>query len=211
MMHALGRQHLARRGLTLLEVVLAVMLLGLAAASIMSALAYVANHAERSEQRLGAYELANRLVLQYLDDQDTMPSEALALEYGNYVYRWKLREQTVKMETTRKQEQRRSRTASTTGTTVSAPQGLDRFLRITVEVWIADDSGERSSPPPLEKMAEVSRVFDPIFPRNPDAMSRFDENDLNRLLSRLLGTSAPAGGNQGNGASGGSGSGGGGR
>ena len=66
----------ARPGVTILESVMAALLLGLICATIFSTVSAVATADLRGQQRLEALELSNRLILQYLDDKNKMPSEA---------------------------------------------------------------------------------------------------------------------------------------
>jgi len=55
-------------GMTMLEVVLSTVLLSLVSAAIIAAVAFVTGSENRRAVRLEAYEVANRLLLQYADD-----------------------------------------------------------------------------------------------------------------------------------------------
>src|SRR6185369_4416868 len=79
----------ARRGMTMLEVVLAVLVLGLVTVAITSTLSYVVGQRGYNEARLAGYELANRLVIQHLDDESVLESMAgKPLDYANRRFRF---------------------------------------------------------------------------------------------------------------------------
>jgi type II secretory pathway pseudopilin PulG len=84
-------------GLTLLEIVLASALLGMVAAGILGTLSAIWGWQGRQQEVLGAAEVANRLILTYLDDETVMPSQALPVAYGPYRYHWKMDKEPVKI------------------------------------------------------------------------------------------------------------------
>src|SRR5690349_3114057 len=67
----------SRRGSTFIETTCAVAMLAMVAAAVLGAFTTMYGAQTRMRNRLGAMELANRLVLQYLDDKDTMPQPGL--------------------------------------------------------------------------------------------------------------------------------------
>lgn len=169
-------------GLSLLEVVLSVVMLTGVATSIMSAIAYVERADARDKRRLAAHEIANRLVLQWLDDKEQMPEPGLPIAYGDrYQFFFELSVTQVQMELN--EQQVRTRTTF---------QSLDRYRLVAVRVFDSDDSDPRAVVPG-EELALLWRVYDPAFNRNPDAMNRFGERpddiwDLIHLLLRGGGT-----------------------
>ncbi len=185
--------------LTLLECVFAVVLLSLVAMSVMSALSYATAEQSIGQQKLGAYEVANRLVLQWLDDQDAMPDRNRVIEWGPYVYAWEMKKDRVTMEV----NDPRQLQAADDNAAVPLPagnelQGLSRFQLIEIAVYPADrQTGQKLS---LEPVAVLTRMYDPFATRNADAISRLDENDVSRMIQELTGqnitipTTPPAGG-----------------
>jgi type II secretory pathway pseudopilin PulG len=156
----------AGRGLTMLEVVFAVLLLGLVATSISSLLSLASRLHTDNIQRLGAYEVANRLILMHLDDRNSPPSDSAPISQGNYRYRFSIKEEPVKMKV--------KQTAATARSQGQVP--MDRFKRVTVTVWIVDDSsgGDNRYAAAGEQMAELTRIYDPFADlfRNPDSRDR---------------------------------------
>ena len=84
--------------MTLIETLLAVVILGLVTSSLAGALAFV-HRAERLEDlRLAAHELANRLLLQYLDDETAVERmRGKPLDYGSSRLSWDIDVQRVAM------------------------------------------------------------------------------------------------------------------
>ncbi|MFT5424438.1 MAG: type II secretory pathway pseudopilin PulG [Phycisphaerales bacterium] len=154
-----------RRGMTFLECVLGVLLLGM----ITSTLVQVSSNARlnqlRTKARLGAAELANRLVLQYLDDKDSLPTANLPIEFDGQYYRWSKKHSQVGAKI--------DSAAARSGADVnSSEKSLSRIQQVTFSVWLAEDSGgtfKNSDPTPS---VSISRLYDPLLPTNPDAMRR---------------------------------------
>lgn len=165
-------------GLSLLEVVLSVVMLTGVATSIMSAISYIERADARDKRRLAAYEIGNRLILQWLDDNKQMPEPHLPIAYGDrYQFFFELSVSQVRMELN--EEQNRSETTL---------QGLDRYRLVAVRVFDSDESDSRN-PVPGEELALLWRVYDPAYNRNPDAMTRFGERPENvlELINLILG------------------------
>jgi type II secretory pathway pseudopilin PulG len=148
--------------MSFLEVVLALAILSMIAATTLSAISSITGQARASRQRLAAMELANRLVLQYMDDPTRMPRAELPLEYAQERYRWSFREGSVSMLPVIAPEER----------TTLGPRRLDRFKTITVTVWLGEESGGRAVPDEGTPGAVLTRLMDPYALRNPDAIER---------------------------------------
>lgn len=162
--------------MTILEVVLAVFLLGLLAASVAGALNAANAMDERNRQTLAAYELANRLVLTWLDDKKRMPAETLPLDYGNYQFMWDKQAERVRMRINDRQK----------SSGASVPQALERFRMITINIYLAE--GEGPQPRPGTLMASLTRIYDPAAPRNPESMKNIQDKDtLLELINSLTG------------------------
>ncbi len=176
-----GRANPVRRGLTILETVAAVTLLGVVTSAMFGLLSYLVAAQVREQQRLGASELANRLVLQYLDDPNALPNSSLPLEYGINTFRWDHRDGPVTL-------------------IESVPDGrdparpsqlpLDRFMEVSVRVWLSERSGGAVRPETGVPIATVTRVYDPFyFTRNPDSGENMiqDPQRLEQMMQRLMG------------------------
>lgn len=164
---------LSRRGLTFLETLFASALLAIVAAAVFSALSFVLGRQLYEQRTLAAYELANRVVLQYLDDPDQVPDPNLPLEYGKDRYRWTLAVDPVTVVAS-------SETPKDAGDTRRSM--LDRVKQVTVRVWLGEESGgsqafEPGAPIPK---AMLTRIMYPMAYRNPDAFDRLINSDAGR-------------------------------
>lgn len=159
--------------------VLSVVVLGLVAAAIMNAVGYIIGVEARSRRLIAAHELANRLILQYLDDDTSMPDRSRPLEYNDHIYAWDIEVQPVTMDPSN---------PIRAATSPVAMQFLSRFKLLTIVVYEAE-RGPSGGLILGEPMAMLSRVFDPTVVRNPDAMERFGENEdrVQRLVGTLTG------------------------
>lgn len=174
----------ARRGLTLIETVLAAALLGLVAAGVLGAISSMAAAQDRQIQRLGAAELCNRLILQYLDDKEAMPDPSSPLAYADRRYRWSCREEPVKLKLSARGEQ----AAATAAQQRSLP--LDRLKLITVTAWLSEESGGSRDPGGLTPQFSITRLVDPVnFGRNPDSFDKLIGTDagLRRIMEEIIG------------------------
>lgn len=174
----------SRRGFTFLEVVLAAALIALVASGIASVFGFVISTTVRERHRLAAYEVANRLVIAYLDDPTKLPDPNKPLEYGPAEaplrWRWQLRQEPVGIE----------EIVPAGESAAQGGVGLDRFLRVVVRVWLSEESGGAASPDGSVPVAELSRLVDPVALRNPDAVARLmsDPDAMRNLLGNISGT-----------------------
>jgi hypothetical protein len=164
--------------------VLAAALLGMIAAVILGTLAAIWGWQGRQQETLGAAEIANRLILSYLDDPTTMPSEALPVAYGPYRYHWDMERETVKLrdpedlppEVAAKRAERAGRS------------GLGRIEFVSVKVWLSEETGGRLSPDESTPQATLERLVDPLAFRNPDSIKKkFNNPDkLGAMLNDMV-------------------------
>ncbi len=168
------------RGLTFLESILAVVLLSMVAITLSSAVSFLSQSQKRFDQRLGAAELANRLILQYMDDQDSLPNRSLPIEYDTDLYRWTLEESAVKFEF----DDRVVDDNNNLGSGVS----LDRIKLITVRVWLGADSGGSRSFTPSVPNTTITRLIDPLAFNNPDSLETLlaKPGGIEKLFEDLL-------------------------
>lgn len=177
---ALSTSH-SSRALTLVEVLLSVALLGLAIGVVMSAVSSIAGMEGNGRKRLAAFEVANRLMLQYLDDPKQMPDKNLAIEYGDKKFYWELDETPAVMKVNRRQE------------AAGNLQALDRFKLIVVTVYDQDLNEAGSNTATVgEPLALLSRAIDPFAPRNPDSLDTYekDQSKITEMIRSLVGGAA---------------------
>lgn len=146
--------------MSLLEVVLAVVLATLVTATAVTAIGMGERAQARARARLSAYELAHRLILQYLDDPELMESESVPLRYGRDVFRYEMDLSIAR--------QRLSENASTN------QNANDRFRALTIRVFATDEGSQYFTK--REELAQITRIFEPVFRRNPDTIAMWDDN-----------------------------------
>lgn len=158
----------ARRGLTFLEVVLAATLLALLASVTFGGFSSMIAAQERQVRRLACMEIANRLVLQHLDDPTAMPSPSLPIRYGDVEFRWSLEKSAIQFE--------HGVPEAAAERALTSSLRLDRFVNIYVTVWLGEASGGSATFDALIPHASLSRLVDPIGMRNPDSLENVFRN-----------------------------------
>lgn len=179
----------ARRGITFVEIVCASALLGVLIVGIFGGLNFMLSQQKRLHHRLAAAELANRLILQYLDDVDSMPAAGLPIEYDKNRYRWELQETAVKLTPAR--ADKAAERASKTGASA------DRMVAVTIRVWLSEESGGGFTPDGGVPGSQLSRIVDPFaITRNPDSLDYIVKNPdkLQQFISKVQGGGRPQGG-----------------
>lgn len=165
---------MSRRGLTLLETVLASVLLALAAAAVMMALGGVLGNQSRQLRRLEAAELANRLMIIYVDDRVELLEMNRVVDFGPYRYRWDVAESDVALEPAKVPEGERRST------------GAERFKNVAIRVWLSSESGGDDALLDTTPQAHFTRMVD-VIPKNPDSLSFMigDERRRGDLIRRI--------------------------
>lgn len=157
----------SRRGMTILEVTLAMALLGFVIMAMFSAFGFASAMSKREQQRLGAAELSSALIVQYLDDKNSLPTQQ-PLDYGAWKFRYYLREDRVGFI--------EARPPAGTARTVS----LDRLKQVTITVWLSEESGGSYDPDGDSPQVVLTRVVDPMALRNPDSFANMMSSDAGR-------------------------------
>jgi hypothetical protein len=162
-----------------METVCAVAMLALIAAAVMGAFNSIFAQQTRQAHRLGAMELCNRLILQYLDDADTMPPKGLPIAYGTSRYHWELAEIPVRLVPARPDIAEDRASASVLS--------VDRMQAIAVRVWLSEESGGSDAFDARVPSATLTRLMDPIALRNPDTTKWLAKNPTKQreLLERF--------------------------
>ena len=178
--------HAPRRALTLIETVAAVVLLSILAAGVLGALSSIIAQQVRQQRRLQAVELANRLMLQYLDDPTTMPSRTSPVAYGRERFRWEINETPTRLvhAVADVAAERQQRSALV----------VDRIKAVSLRVWLSEESGGSFQFDPIYPTATLTRLVDPVagLYRNPDTMDAILKDDARKreLLALLMPTEA---------------------
>jgi type II secretory pathway pseudopilin PulG len=168
-----------RRGLTILEVVASLAMLGGVASGVLGAVSFMSRTTERDRVRLAAYEAAHRLILQYLDDAKSVyrKTDPVVVSGISFRFAFSAAELTASEDSmspggTSSVEVRSAK--ARTGMP-SSPQELEQLLKtqleqVTVRVWLEEPrAGYRAGEP----IAELVRVYD---------ITR----DMDRLMKMLL-------------------------
>jgi len=168
------------RGITFLETILAVALLGLTTMSVVLAVNYIGAASVRNAHRMNEAEIANRLMLQFFDDPASLPSDTQPIQYGKdgeFRYRWTLGEEPVTVElptpvTPSAEDDRREQQLASLGR--STTDRFSRFRVVRVKVWLGEETGGSYFPDAGVPQVTLSRLYDPAdIPNwNPDKLRR---------------------------------------
>jgi len=166
-----------RRGVTFLEVVLAVALLAMLFTTVVSAYGAIRAMGMRQQERLNATEVAHRIIMIYAyEGPDKVPSENEFVEYGTSLYRFRLSEDTLIEEPGGREGLSIRRAVPFSG--LSANRRIEaRLLQLTVDVFPEQRGYIPSNTEPL---ASVSRVFNPL-----DTSTQTDDVLLQHILRQL--------------------------
>jgi len=162
----------SRLGVSLMEVVFAVVILAMVASTVVGAMGYLYSRQRVEQQRLGAAELANRLALSYLDDANAMPSTSVPIPYADASYRWSVDIDDVGL------EESDSVVAAKRASNRRVSLKIDRLKQITIRVWLGEESGGAYGYDTDLPHAVIVRLYDPLnIARNPDSAERLFDTD----------------------------------
>lgn len=155
------------------------LILAIAITMIVGAITAVTSADMRARQQLEGLELANRLLLQFLDDKEKMPSQEAHINQGMGTYRFKLTETPVKLSYP-------DNSIFETPSNQTTASAIDQTKLISVTVWagVPDGLGGYRAG---EQMATLARIHNPLslITRNPDTMARLAANP-EQLLAYIL-------------------------
>jgi hypothetical protein len=148
------RRGAARRGVTFLEVVFSAVILSLAAGAITGAFALIERLSLRDDARLAGYEVAHRIILQFMDDPESLPPDRLPIEMGRFRFRYTLGKEALLEESAGETgvERREGRNVS----------NLDMTQRLRGRLMLLTVRVEWERPGGFDEVATLSRVFDPF-------------------------------------------------
>lgn len=178
-------RHASRRGVTFLEVVLGVVLLGLVASTLGATVGAVGKSFQRQRDRLAAAEVASRIALIRVDDEEGMPNPTLPIGYGDREFRWEMRESPVLVTLSGP-----ARAAVDQGAGNSSVDLSRRILSVTVTAWLAEEAGGSFSFDPDLPHATITRLIDPLdFATHDSAQRRLDtQEDIESFMRTFMGT-----------------------
>lgn len=179
------RRTSSRPGVTFLEVVLGVVLMGLVAATLGATVSAVGKSFQRQRDRLAAAELASRILLIRVDDEAGMPDQSLPVAYGEREFRWKIETRPTLITLAGPAQVRRDQRAAGGGVDLSR-----RILAVTVTTWLAEASGGAYHFEPDLPHAVMTRLIDPIaFSTQDSAERRLDTQEgIERFLRDFVNT-----------------------
>ncbi len=173
---------MTRRGFSFLEAVMAAALLGIIAASIFGAMGYAMSEDRYDEARLGAAEVANRLIISYLDDSTSVRKLPDTIDYGHFTYRYDFDVETVRIE----EPNRNLRDSN--GQPGAVPAALVRLKEVSATVWL-DEGRPETMAPGSSPGVRINRLVNPIGYRGSDSTERLmgDGERIGELMKLLTG------------------------
>ena len=194
----------AARAMTLLEVVLAIATVALLSSTVLGAVTYMHQVELRQTHQLATAELANRMMLQYLDDKTSMPSSITPLEYGAHRYRWSLSESPVGFEAIVATDTAAQTSGRPSRSTIPPER---RYKLVTVRVWLSEESDGSMQYEEGVPQTQIYRLIDLLAFRNPDSAENLlrQPGGMQQLLEAIGAAGSVPEGSQGTGRSGQSG------
>jgi hypothetical protein len=180
-----GRRSRTARGVSFIEVIAATVVLALTVATMATTVGAIRAQQDRSAELLACAELANRLVIQYIDDRNALPSQDLPIGYGASEYRWRLNVSKVESHldaaVERNLENYQNRQAGST------PDS--RLTKVIITVWLSEKSGGTMLSNQGAPQSSLVRIVDPLglALRSPDTLRNQFENNLDDVLKRITG------------------------
>ncbi len=181
----------SERGISFLEVVFSAALLSIVAATVSTGFSVIERLSRNGERSLAAYEVAHRLILQYLDNPLQMPDDSLPLPAevtGRVEKFWYLKNES---ELTPEDTGESSATVrgSINTNLLSAEERIQAGLSmVTIEIY--EDFNGRRGPAPI---ATLTRIYNPFHGSDDDPASfmshleaKFKDNPEIRSLFQSL-------------------------
>jgi hypothetical protein len=171
--------------MTFIEVILGVVLVGMVAGTLAATVGAVSGSFQRQRDRLGAAELASRLLIYRVDDEAGLPDQMLPLGYGEREFRWSMEENPTIFTLSEPARAEIEQSGRSGGVDMSR-----RIKAVTVRVWLAEDSGGSYVFTRDVPHAVLTRLIDPLsFATHDSAERRLDtQQDIERFLQDFVGT-----------------------
>lgn len=171
-----------RRGFTFLEAILGMALVGILGGAIFGVLGYAWRIEIEARQTLAAAEIANRVLISYIDDPTSTAKLPELIDYEQVRYRWSLNvTQTLLRDSF--PDARTDREGAP-----SSSEALESMELVTVTAWL-DDGSASSIAPGRTPTFELERVINPFQYRGNDTLERLLQSPerQNRLLLQMIG------------------------
>ena len=172
------RRPASRRGLSVLEVVVAVAVLTLSTGMVTAAIGTLGASRARADHRLAAAEAAHRVILQFNDDPTTVTTGDSPVEVDGYVFDFVVRQSILQIAVDGFQSAARVEPAPVSFDEAKRDIAFlltNRLWRVEVDV-IARERGHGFNPG--DTVATLSRVY--------DVLGEDDPEKLIELITRLL-------------------------
>lgn len=159
----IGPRRGARGGLTFIEVVVSLLVVSGLATVIFGAIGFVETAAAMDARRVKAHEIAHRIVIQMVDDENWIEGQPRRVNLGDDYFVFEVSDAYITRETEidpeTGQDRFTSRTRTRSAEEMTGEERLTSQLRIiTVSVWW--ERPDRTIEP--ERMAAISRVYNPL-------------------------------------------------
>lgn len=180
----------AARGTTFIEVVGATAMMAVVATALFGVLSFITAEQTRAARILGAAEVANRVMILYLDDATAVPKQPALIGYGPATYRWNYTDEPIRLI--------EAGAASRVKSGIR-PLSNDRYRRVTVRVWLSEESGGAVAPNGIAPEVTLTRMMDPFAIRNADSFTNLVNNPeaRQRWIEQMSGMSSGASGGTG--------------
>jgi type II secretory pathway pseudopilin PulG len=176
-----SRPPTSHRGFTFLEAILGLALVGILGGAIFGVLGYAWRIEIEARQTLAAAEIANRVLISYIDDPTSTAKLPELIDYEQVRYRWSLNV-TPTIIRDAFPEARTSRSGAPANT-----EALESMELVTVTAWL-DDGSSASIAPGRTPTFQLERVINPFQYRGNDTLERLLESPerQNRLLLQMI-------------------------
>ncbi|MEO1717079.1 MAG: hypothetical protein AAFR76_08195 [Planctomycetota bacterium] len=154
-----------RRGFTFLEAILGLALLGILGGAIFAVLGYAWRIEIEARQTLAAAEIANRVLISYIDDPTSPEKLPETIAYEQVDYRW-----SIDVAPTIIRDAFPGARTSRDGLPATQ-EALESMELVTVTAWL-DDGTSLSAAPGRTPTVRLERVINPFQYRGNDTLER---------------------------------------
>lgn len=171
-----------RRGFTFLEAILGLALLGILGGAIFAVLGYAWRIEIEARQTLAAAEIANRVLISYIDDPTSPEKLPETIAYEQLDYRW-----SIDVTPTIIRDAFPGARTSRDGLPATQ-EALESMELVTVTAWL-DDGTSASVAPGRTPTVRLERVINPFQYRGNDTLQRLLQSPerQQRLLMQISG------------------------
>jgi type II secretory pathway pseudopilin PulG len=168
------------RGLTFLEVVISLAMVGTITAMITGGIGFMERVALANRQRLDAAEVAHRIIIQQIDDDRLWKQGPKRVELNGTVYEFELHLEVLFKDTGLGDTRRGRRTIRQTSEVTLGDRLVSKLHLITARVWAVDPP--QTSRGPLATMTRVYDILDMEGDSLVGRILRMQEEDMQRQI-----------------------------